>query len=183
MSKSVFKLSTYERLTKLTKERLTKISASVQELLLLEHPLSPIQQRTLTSYLKETKKKGEDFELNLQKVLENVSEEDYSEVRLSADQNEILDLCILIENNIESLLPNVESTSSSDIGSNLNPINTQTLQNVRLPKLDLKHFDGNPLSWVSFINLFDTTIHNNVQLSNVSKFQYLLSILSGEPLT
>lgn len=54
---------------------------------------------------------------------------------------------------------------------------------VRLPKLDLKTFDGNSSQWVSFINLFDTAIHKNMNISNVTKFQYLLSVLSGEPLS
>lgn len=54
--------------------------------------------------------------------------------------------------------------------------------NVRLPKLELKTFTGEPLEWVSFINLFNSSIHENTTLSAVIKFQYLLSVISGEPL-
>lgn len=58
-----------------------------------------------------------------------------------------------------------------------------SVSQVRLPKLDLQKFSGDLMTWTSFINLFDTTIHRNASLSAVMKFQYLLSVLSGEPLS
>ncbi|XP_046686714.1 uncharacterized protein LOC124372372 [Homalodisca vitripennis] len=57
-----------------------------------------------------------------------------------------------------------------------------TLSHVNLPRLELHHFSGDPAKWVSFINLYDSTVHRNTALTSVVKFQYLLSILSGEPL-
>lgn len=55
-------------------------------------------------------------------------------------------------------------------------------ENVRLPKLELKTFTGEPLKWISFINLFNSSIHKNTTLSAVIKFQYLTSVISDEAL-
>lgn len=40
----------------------------------------------------------------------------------------------------------------------------QQFSSVRLPKLELVSFAGDPVSWVSFYNLFD------IKFTNVSKF-------------
>lgn len=54
--------------------------------------------------------------------------------------------------------------------------------NVQLPKLELKTFTGEPLKWISFINLFNYSIHKNTTLSAVIKFQYLISVINDEAL-
>jgi hypothetical protein len=53
---------------------------------------------------------------------------------------------------------------------------------VRLKKLDLQSFDGNFKNWTTFIELFNILVNNNDELTNVEKFQYLISSLVGEPL-
>ena len=42
---------------------------------------------------------------------------------------------------------------------------------AKLPKLDLKKFDGNILKWTRFWDAFEATIHNNKNLHNISKFK------------
>ncbi|XP_063910744.1 uncharacterized protein LOC135127960 [Zophobas morio] len=60
---------------------------------------------------------------------------------------------------------------------------SQTRQNnIRLPKISLRNFDGDFVKWYPFIQTFNTAIHNNESLPPVDKFQYLLSCLSGEAL-
>lgn len=53
---------------------------------------------------------------------------------------------------------------------------------VRLPKISIDKFSGDPRSWQTFFDLFNSLIHTNVDLSNIEKFQYLLSYLDKEPL-
>lgn len=55
--------------------------------------------------------------------------------------------------------------------------------NVKLPKISLPVFDGNYQNWITFYDLFSTLIHNNDTLSNIEKFQYLLSSLTSHALT
>ena len=42
---------------------------------------------------------------------------------------------------------------------------------AKLPKLDLKKFDGNILKWTRFWDAFEATIHNNKNLHNINKFK------------
>ena len=50
---------------------------------------------------------------------------------------------------------------------------------VRLPKLTLPHFNGNPVKWTGFWDSYDSAIHSNDELSEVDKFNYLRSLLEG----
>ena len=44
---------------------------------------------------------------------------------------------------------------------------------VRLPKLEIKNFNGNILEWQSFWDQFSSGIHNKENISNIGKFTYL----------
>lgn len=59
---------------------------------------------------------------------------------------------------------------------------TNSFNNVKLPKLTIPHFDGNLKQWQTFRDMFKSLIHDNETLSNVEKFQYLISSLAGVPL-
>ena len=50
---------------------------------------------------------------------------------------------------------------------------------VRLPKIELPHFDGNPLNFQSFWDLFESTVDKNEHLSDVDRFSYLKNLLSS----
>lgn len=50
---------------------------------------------------------------------------------------------------------------------------------VRLPKIDLPHFDGNYQCWLEFRDTFTSLIHNNASISNINKFHYLRASLQG----
>lgn len=88
-----------------------------------------------------------------------------------------------IVSQIESLLPPEDPLSPTSAANTSFQNFPHTAQHVRLPQLDLKTFDGNVHNWVSYINLFDATVHHNPSLSSVVKFQYLLSSLKSEPLS
>ena len=50
---------------------------------------------------------------------------------------------------------------------------------VKIPKLDLKKFNGNILKWTEFWDGFEAAIHNNKNLHAVDKLNYLKSQLTG----
>lgn len=50
------------------------------------------------------------------------------------------------------------------------------LQPLRVPK-----FDGSCQNWVPFVNLFRKVIHDNDNMDNTQRMQYLLDCLEGEP--
>ena len=48
---------------------------------------------------------------------------------------------------------------------------------VRLPKITLRRFDGNPLQWTTFWDTFKSTVHDSPELTKIDKFNYLYSLL------
>ena len=50
---------------------------------------------------------------------------------------------------------------------------------VKLPRLTLPQFSGNILKWSSFWDSYASAAHNNPDLSDVDKFNYLRSLLEG----
>ena len=48
---------------------------------------------------------------------------------------------------------------------------------VKLPKITLPHFKGNPIYWTAFWDSYESAVHLNSTLSDVDKFNYLRSLL------
>lgn len=53
---------------------------------------------------------------------------------------------------------------------------------AKLPKLQLPHFKGEVTRWSSFWDSFESSVHNNIEISEIDKFNYLKSLLEGEAL-
>ena len=53
---------------------------------------------------------------------------------------------------------------------------------TRLPKLELPTFDGALLAWPQFSDVFQTSVHDQPGISNVTKFTYLRTCLRGQAL-
>ena len=52
------------------------------------------------------------------------------------------------------------------------------MPNVKLPKLEIKPFDGQPKNWHEFWGSFNCTIHQS-DISNVQKMTYLKNLVIG----
>ena len=48
---------------------------------------------------------------------------------------------------------------------------------VKLPKLELKKFDGDHSKWISFWDSFEASVHNNESLTAIDKLKFLNSLL------
>lgn len=57
------------------------------------------------------------------------------------------------------------------------PVTPPTSTKVKLPKLVLPHFGGDLLKWPTFWDSYESAVHNNRDLTNVEKFNYLRSLL------
>lgn len=55
-----------------------------------------------------------------------------------------------------------------------------SVKNVKLPTIVLPKFDGSILEWQHFFYLYEASVHNRSDISDASKFHYLLSQLVGE---
>ncbi|XP_058816901.1 uncharacterized protein LOC131680198 [Topomyia yanbarensis] len=80
---------------------------------------------------------------------------------------------LLAKNKI--LVPSVSSSPSTSRGPS-------SSSQVRLPDVKLPVFTGNLDSWLNFHDLFVSLVHSSVELSNIQKFYYLRSSLSGNAL-
>lgn len=74
----------------------------------------------------------------------------------------------------------IKSTENAIISENKN---NSALHKPKLPALALVSFDGTPCKWPIFYENFKSIIHDNLQLSNTEKVQYLIGQLSGRALT
>ena len=72
-----------------------------------------------------------------------------------------------VENSSSPLRANLVDSSSSSPGK------TQ----VKLPKLELKKFNGDHSKWISFWDTFDASAHKKENLSPIDKYSYLTSLL------
>ncbi|GFT81903.1 uncharacterized protein TNCV_3908781 [Trichonephila clavipes] len=68
-----------------------------------------------------------------------------------------------------------QNSVASSITSNSNVVN------FRLPKLSIPQFNGHFKDWINFKDLFVSTVHSQVSISNAEKFQYLKGLLTNEP--
>ena len=58
--------------------------------------------------------------------------------------------------------------------------NSFRMQNmVKLPKLELKRFNGDPMKWLEYRENFQRNIHDNTGYSDVHKMSYLKACLDG----
>ena len=84
-----------------------------------------------------------------------------------------------IESDVQKEKCKTESTIATLEREKKNIIKMQT---VRLPKLELKRFNGQLLRWQAFWDTFEATIHKNDSLHKIDKFNYLRSQLEGDAL-
>ena len=56
---------------------------------------------------------------------------------------------------------------------------TRPTTQVKLPKLNMKKFNGNVTKWSTFWDSFASSVHNNPSLSSIDKFNYLVSLLKS----
>ena len=57
--------------------------------------------------------------------------------------------------------------------------NIKTTTGVKLPKLVVNSFSGDPLEWVTFMETFEVAVHTNEHLTEIEKFTYLQGYLKG----
>ena len=53
---------------------------------------------------------------------------------------------------------------------------------VKLPKLNIKKFDGDFTMWSSFWDIFNASVHKRTDLEGIEKFTYLKGLLEGDAL-
>ena len=60
---------------------------------------------------------------------------------------------------------------------------TASRNHLRLPKLNMESYDGNPLTYRSFMDSFESSVDSDMRLSSIDKFLYLRGLLKGKALS
>ena len=79
---------------------------------------------------------------------------------------------------VSSVLRKIEKKLKSDMSTPNTDANIR-YTGIRLPKMELKTFDGNVRRWHEFWESFEHGVHNNASLHDHQKLQYLKNCLRG----
>ena len=94
---------------------------------------------------------------------------------------ELQECIILIEDTLTSGAETSDAPSTSN--ASIPESNTSTPQptniKARLPKLEVRKFNGKVHEWQEFWDSFRSAIHDNAQLSDVDQFCYLRGLIEG----
>lgn len=107
---------------------------------------------------------------------------------VSAQDNGDIDPHVKIQTEFNDYYFHIEALFTNLFPQTKSELDTTQLQNttaqcsVKLPKIEVPHFDGEFKHWQTFIDMFDSLIHCNSSLSDISKYNYLVSFLRGPPL-
>ena len=74
---------------------------------------------------------------------------------------------------------NVYRESSEGPGTKPQAIKVILAAITKFLKLVLKKFTGQPTAWQEFYDAFDSSVHNNTSLSDISCFNYLRNLVEG----
>ena len=86
---------------------------------------------------------------------------------------------------IDSILSTEKKNEGDNVDSHSNASNSSSqarAKMAKLPKLTLKKFNGNPLTWQSWWDSYESAVDSNDSLMNIDKFIYLKTLLEGQAL-
>ncbi|GFU62314.1 uncharacterized protein TNCV_4402341 [Trichonephila clavipes] len=141
-------------------------------------------------YLNEHLKQLRELDNKIQNIIQ-VEDEFDAEMQSTFGYNEKISmLCSKIKIQIKTLTksdPSVSSQATVNVqndsfnnsinGSSVN--SNKNVNSVRLPKLQIDKYFGDPCLWLEFWNKFQNSIDKNETLTKVDKFSYLKSLLGG----
>ncbi|KAL5475814.1 hypothetical protein EMCRGX_G025680 [Ephydatia muelleri] len=82
--------------------------------------------------------------------------------------------------NVTAVVDDIETPSDTNSSTSTVPVvatRSTRETRIRLPKLELKRFNGELTNWMAFWDSFEAAIHHNDELSSVDKFNYLNTLL------
>ncbi|CAL1282487.1 unnamed protein product [Larinioides sclopetarius] len=151
-------------------------------------------------YLKTIEKQLKDSDNDIQKLIEN--EQDFEkEIETAIEYNQNIIIC---SSKVEAQLKFLQNKKEPHIVTqNISPLRTDenlstqvennnlgsspvafdnrntSVKTIKLPKLTIEKYFGDPCLWLEFWNQFQNSIDDNKFLSKIDKFSYLKSLLGG----
>ena len=98
------------------------------------------------------------------------------EIEQASEITEKINVCLF---KIEKYLKKPEISKFNTSLSTSMSTSTSNKKGVRLPKLELKKYSGDPKMWQTWWDGFNSSIHENEDLTDIDRFNYLRSLLQG----
>ena len=139
--------------------------------------------QSLQSLIKSKQSKLESLD---SQICVEVSDEDFEkevDEAHSYEQNIFLTLTKIANNLSLEEKPSSNQNRESDQNLNISNLSNSSNKNVKLPKLDIPLFSGDPLQYQAFRQNFLISIDSNQNLEDVEKFLYLKNLLKGDALS
>ena len=128
--------------------------------------------------IKKEQSRIEELDLMIEDLLLQIEEDSVYHTDLLERAQYHSDVC----SKIISIENHIETTRNANVHrSNQQLTHHQSF--AILPKLNLPTFNGDIFNWKSFWDTFEVEIHNNNQYPNVTKYNYLKGLLTGEAQT
>jgi len=117
--------------------------------------------------------------------IKELQEEIYDNLDKDDEFDQELDEATEFELEIRRLEERIKSTLTSTQPQTRKNLTDESNEktSVRLPRLEIKKFGGEPTEWQQFYETFNSAIHNNNKISDIEKFTYLKGYLSNEAAT
>ena len=181
-------LTSVEKKTMSTKrqQRTSSIANACKEMkktedLLLEVPLNRKDVHTSVAKLRGYASKIVEYSEVIHALLdENALSDD---ITMTEKNYEALnDLIARSETALEFSKPDAEAMTPPAHNTSRRSNFSEHSHSVRLPKLEITPFNGDPMKWDEFWDSYESTIHNEDEMPSVEKFKYLKSFLTGDAL-
>ena len=178
-------MTTVEELKKLKALRggargsITKSSKLVKEMLLDWKKENLPTLKALKIELETKLLKAKDFD---DRILDIIVSEEFSEEDIQKEFDEASAVSTAVNEilfKIDSKLN--EGLTRNHVDDTLSLASFNDNLSVKLPKITLEKFSGDPKQWQGWWDSYASVIHEN-SLSDISKFHYLKSLLSGDAL-
>lgn len=120
------------------------------------------------------------------KVVMELNEKIANSIEDDEDYQKILEENMDFEVYINVKLENIETFLKEQSSDSQNILTVSSVESrkgkndIKLPTLKIKTFSGDPSDYQSFIESFTEAVHNNKNIPEVQKMNYLMGFLSGE---
>lgn len=121
------------------------------------------------------------FEREQEIVLSTLIEME-EEHRFEAEDTDIVDIMETLCGDIRVVAAGLRSTSTNTTMSVCAQDTRSAAQSIALPKIEIPRFDSDVTLWCSFHDTYQSLIHENTSITDIERFHYLLSSLSGPAL-
>ena len=115
------------------------------------------------------------------KLSEEIGEEIEDDAEFQDDMEKSMETEVSFRKSLTILrdfIAEKQSENQASKNSSVSKNNSESL--VKLPKFEVKNFNGDATEWQSFIEPFNAAIDKNGSLSDIQKMNYLLSFLMDE---